>query len=336
MPAPSGAAHPFPPAETIPLLLALPAFAATALLPWQVGWTCAVGVIVVLGVPHGALDVEIGRTLFRPRFSRAWFPIFALPYLALVALVLTAWRVAPELTLAAFLLASVWHFGSEDAGGGGLPALVHGGIPVAVPVLLHPTATAQVFAAVTGMALEAPPPWLTAGSLLWLPLAVLWVIRTVAGGHGRIIVLPVLLCAVLAVLPPLTAFALYFVAVHAPAHTAALIRHPTRAPRVRNAAAAWRLATPATALTVLIGTALWSACPGEPSTRLVSVTLRLLAGLTLPHMLLDAWLDHREAEHGRIRPVVDAAARASSYERLSGHGHDAAARGGEGHGSALQ
>ena len=284
-----------PPAATLPLLLALPVLAASPMLPWQAAWILAVGAIVVLGVPHGALDVEIGRTLLRHRLGRAWFPAFALPYLGLVALVLAAWRVAPEATLAAFLAASVWHFGTEDTGGGGLPALARGGLPVAVPVLLHPEATAGVLAAASGLALDAPPPWLVVASLLWLGPAALWAVRALADGRGRSLVLPALLCAGFTVLPPLTAFALYFVAVHAPAHTAALIRHPTRAPRVRDAAAAWRLAVPTTALTVLIGAAVWACTPGEPPVRLLCATLQLLAALTLPHMLLDAWLDRREA-----------------------------------------
>ena len=304
MPATGGTMRLLPPVATAPLLLALPGAAASLMLPWQAGWVCAVGTIVLLGVPHGALDVEIGRTLFRPRLGRAWFPVFALPYLALVAVVLAAWHVAPELTLAAFLIASVWHFGAEDTGGGGLPALALGGIPVALPVLLHPAATAHVLAAASGLAFEAPPPWLTVGSLLWLPPAFLWAVRTIAAGGGRTLVLPALMSVGFAVLPPLTAFTLYFVAVHAPAHTAALIGHPTRAPRVRNAAAAWRLAVPTTALTVLIGAGLWAVYPGAPSVRLVRVTLQLLAALTLPHMLLDAWLSHREAgAHDRAVPA---------------------------------
>lgn len=297
-----------PPVGTVPLLLALPVLGASLLLPWKAGWVCAVSTIVVLGVPHGALDVEIGRTLFRPRLGWAWFPVFALPYLALVAVVLIAWRMAPEPTLAAFLLASVWHFGTEDTGGGGLPAVACGGIPVAVPVLLHSEATAQVLSTASGLVLEAPPPWLVVGSLLWLLPALLWSVRAIAGGQGRSLILPALLCAGFAVLPPLTAFTLYFVAVHAPAHTAALIANPTRAPRVRSDTTAWQLAGPTTALTVLIGVGLWTSCPGEPSVRLVCVTLQLLAALTLPHMLLDAWLTRREvADQARVGIGPDSA-----------------------------
>ena len=282
------------PSLPLPLLLALPVLAVSAVLPWQAGWVCAVAVIVVLGVPHGALDVEIGRNLLRGRIGGWWFPVFAGPYLLLVGSVLLAWRSAPEATLAAFLAASVWHFGTEDTGGGGWPALFRGGLPVAVPVLLHPEATAGVFSAASGLAFRHPPAWLTAASILWLVSAFPIILRS----RPRDLVLPGMLCAAFAALPPITAFALYFVAVHAPAHTAALIRHPSRAPRVRDEASAWRLAAPTTVLTVAIGAALWPAYTGEAPVRLLCLALQLLAAFTLPHMILDAWLE-RQDQPGR-------------------------------------
>jgi len=279
-------------APTLPfsLLLALPVLATSAVVPWQAGWIAAVAVIILLGVPHGALDVEIGRTLLRGRIGLWWFPVFATPYLLLVGSVLLAWRWAPEPTLAAFLAASVWHFGTEDTGGGGGPALFRGGLPVAVPVLLHPEATARVFSAVSGLDFQQPPAWLTVGAFLWLIPASVIVLRS----RPRDLLLPGVLCAAFAALPPLTAFALYFVIVHAPAHTAALIRHPTRAPRVQDAASAWRLAMPTTALTIMIGAALWPFYSGDVPVRLLCLTLQLLAAFTLPHMILDAWLERQE------------------------------------------
>ena len=110
----------------------------------------------------------------------------------------------------------------------------------------------------------------------------------------RDLLLPGILCAAFAVLPPLTAFALYFVSVHAPAHMAALIRHPGRAPRVHDTLSAWRLAAPTTALTIAIGAALWPFYTGGVALRLLCLTLQLLAALTLPHMILDAWLERRD------------------------------------------
>ena len=53
------------------------------------------------------------------------------------------------------------------------------------------------------------------------------------------------------------------------------------------------LALPVTGLTLLIGAALWPLYAGALPQRLLCLTLQGLAALTLPHMLLDAWLTQR-------------------------------------------
>lgn len=280
-----------------PVLLAGPALALSAVLPLGQQYVCALFAIIILGVPHGALDGEIARSMLRPRLGWAWFPVFSLSYLSLFALVLLAWHVAPVSTLAAFLAASVWHFGTEDAKPGAhLEALVRGGLPIAVPMLVHPAATTAVFAAAAGIPLPQPPDWLWTASLAWLALAVVWTGCTALRGHGRALIAPCLLTGIFVALPPLTAFAIYFVGVHAPAHTAALIRNTVRAPRVRDGRSAMLLALPVTALTLLIGAGLWPFYSGAIPERLLSLTIQGLAALTLPHMLLDIWMTRRERQ----------------------------------------
>ena len=277
------------------VLLAGAALTLSAALPPGAQYVCTLAAIVALGVPHGALDGEVARAVLRPRFGRAWFPVFAFPYLALSALVLLAWRWAPGPTLAAFLLASAWHFGTEDAeAGSGLEVIVRGGLPIAAPTLAHPIATAAVFQTVAGAPLPQLPDWLWAAAMAWLALAVVWAGHAALRRRGRLLVVPGLLAGMFAVLPPLTAFAIYFVGVHAPAHTAALIRSPLRAPRVRDERSAVLLALPITALTLLIGAALWPFYGGAVPDRLLALTIQGLAALTLPHMLLDVVLARRE------------------------------------------
>lgn len=269
-----------------PVLLAGPALVLTAFLPRELGWTCELAAIIVLGVPHGAFG-EIARDILRPWLGWAWFPAFSLPYLSLFALVLLAWHLAPFSTLAIFLAASVWHFGSEDAPEATmLEALIRGGLPIALPVLLHPAATGCVFATIAQVSFAQPPGWLWAGPLCWLVLAVSWIGLMASRGAQRALVVPDMLAGIF-VLPPLAAFAIYFVCVHAPTHTAALIRNPLRARRVCNDRKALILALPLTGLTLLIEVALWPLYPGQMPERLLSLTIRTLAALTLPHTLLD-------------------------------------------------
>lgn len=270
------------------LLLVLAAgLGATALLPTPAATVAALAAVILLGVPHGALDAEVARPLLRPRFGRTWFFVFAVPYLTLSAAVLVAWRVAPEPVLAGFLAVSVLHFGREDAGPGRpLETLARGGLPVAMPVLLQPGATAAFFGTVMLAPTDVPPAWLTAGALTWAVLAAIVLPAMLAAGRWGAVAEMLLLGGAFAVLPPLTAFALYFVGLHAPRHMADLATDPGRAPRVRNGGEAVHRSLPVTALTLLLGGALWPLFPGPPADRLLALTLQELAALTLPHLLL--------------------------------------------------
>lgn len=276
-------------------LLAGLVLAGSAMLPYQQAWLAALTAIILLGVPHGALDGEVARDLLRPAMGRGWFLIFALPYLSLAALVLAAWHVAPLPTLAMFLAASVWHFGSEDAGPqpGVIDTLVQGGLPIAVPVLVHPIATARVLGIVSGLPGQSLPGWLWAAALAWLALAVAWAVTRLVGSKARRLAMPAFLVPVFTILPPLSAFAIYFVVIHAPAHMAALIADRRRAVRVRDWPSAIRHALPITTLTLLLGALLWPHYAGAPAARLLSLTIQGLAALTLPHMLLEAWFERR-------------------------------------------
>ena len=285
-----------------PEVLAAVPLAATALLAPGPRQVAALAAIILLGVPHGALDGEIARTLLRPRFGRLWFAVFSLPYLALSALVLLCWAAAPLATLAGFLALSALHFGAEDTpGGDALDLAFRGGAPIAPAVLLHPAATARLFGTVAGVPLSVPPSWMLAAALLWLLPAGLWVHRTLRTPGERqvspaaVLAEPVLMLALFAALPPITAFAIYFVAIHAPHHVAGLVADPHRAPRVTSRGTALRRAAPVTALTLLLGAALWPAYAGAVPDRLLELTLQGLAALTLPHMLLDAWAARAQA-----------------------------------------
>ena len=214
--------------------------------------------IIVLGVPHGALDGEVARPLVRPHAGRLWFVAFALPYLGLTAAVLLAWRVAPVPTLLAFLATSVWHFGTEDAPGGGwFATMVRGGAPIALPLVAQPTRTLHIFSVIA----HAPAPaWLVGAAWVWVVACTLHVAR--AATRPAVVELAGL-GVMFALLPPLTAFALYFVALHARRHTASLIASRL-APRVTGWIPAARHAWPVTVLTIAIGALLW---PLYPETR---------------------------------------------------------------------
>lgn len=297
-----------------PVVLVGGALACGSALPTEPGTLTVLAVIVLLGVPHGALDGEVARGVLRPHLGRAWFAVFAPPYLALSALVLLSWHVAPVVTLALFLAASVWHFGSEDTGDGPwLEALVRGGLPIALPTLVQPAGTVALLGGIAGVSLPGVPIWLEVGSIVWLALVLTWAGALIRAGRGQVLAGPGLLACCFAVLPPLVAFAIYFTCMHAPAHTAALIADGSRGPRVRDARSAAVLALPLTGLTLLLGAALWHLYAGPPAVRLLTLTFQGLAALTLPHMLLDAAL----ARYARARQAAPSAITPQDVSRLA-------------------
>ncbi len=274
------------------ILVAL-SLVASAFLPRDMSWLVALAAVIVLGVPHGALDGAVAAPLLRPRYGQMWFGVFAVPYLGLAALILLAWQLAPLTTLAGFLALSVLHFGEEDAGPGRpFEALVRGGVPIALPALLRPEETAGIFAVVARVPMPQLPGWWVATAWLWLALAALWL----ATDPPRRTVLAeiALLAAAFWLLPPLTAFTLYFVGLHGPRHIRALVRDPTKAPSVNTTGKAVLAALPVFFLTLLLGAALWPLyAPGSPDapSTLLTLTLQMLSALTVPHILLDRLRD---------------------------------------------
>ena len=294
--------HPVPVSGTALLRLAGALVAvglvASAILPRETAWLVALTVVIVLGVPHGALDGAVAAPLLRPRFGRMWFAVFAVPYLGLSALVLLAWQVAPLATLAGFLALSVLHFGEEDAGPGRrFEAFVRGGLPIALPALLRPEETAGLFAVVTRVPMPQLPVWWAAAAWVWVTVTALWLLT----GPRRTSVLIEMALLALAFwsLPPLTAFTLYFVGLHGPRHVRALLADPTKAPGVDTIRRAVHAALPVFGLTLLLGAALWPLyAPGAPDApaNLLTLTLQMLSALTVPHILLDriaAWYPAR-------------------------------------------
>ena len=285
------------------------AIVASAALAPEARTMAALVAIVCLGVPHGALDGEIARHRLRPRFGAAWSLVFAIPYLGAAAVVLLGWRWAPHVTLTLFLAASVWHFGEEGHAGAGLiDVLLRGGLPIAVPMLVHPAATASVMATTSGLPAAAVSGPLHAVAVVWAVAGSLWGVRAVREPRWQEVTTVAATVLVVAVLPPLTAFALYFVCLHAPAHVGSLLRDPERAPRVVDWRSAARRAAPWTVLTIALGAALWPLYAGPAPQRLLALTIQGLAALTLPHMLLDAGL-RLAARRGRApMPAVPARA----------------------------
>lgn len=248
--------------------------------------------LILAGVPHGAVDHRIARPLLRPIFGRTWFAPFTLTYLGVAAIIFAGWLVAPALSLLAFLAVSLLHFGTEDAEGrGSIAMLARGGAPIALPILLHPDRTSRFFETLGGT--EEAFAFLRIATVFWLPVLAVFLLglarrRAPLREWAELAAIG----AAFAALPPLPAFAFYFLVVHSPRHTAELARRhaPSEARRGWRWAAAQSL--PLTAATFVLGATIFFLLQGSLEERFLRTTFWGLAALTVPHMILH-YLDRR-------------------------------------------
>ncbi len=295
------------------------AFCLAALLGVPFGLAAQVGVllagIVVVGVPHGAFDHLVARRRLE-RLGRWWWAPFGVGYLGLAGLVWLAWMAAPGLTLAGFLAASVLHFGLGDVEDGLAPAgvpravavLAYGGLPLLLPMALHPAASAPVLAALA----EAPvstmqgvlsgtvwllPPW--AAAFAWTLIEARRERRGVAERLAT--------AAGFALLPPLLAFGLYFGAGHSVRHVLRL--GAWRDARDPVAAARWlaRVMLPA-GLACAAGLGALALLGQDVTAGVLAPMFRVIAALTLPHMVVTAWLDRADVDYAAGAGLGDGAA----------------------------
>lgn len=250
----------------------------------------ALAAVVVIGLPHGALDGAIAIHL---GFARRVVPFlsFLSLYVTLAALVVGAWLLAPTICLFGFLIISMLHFGTGDArhGAGWLRSAeitAHGGLVIAGISQMHRREVDIVFRYLTGQDT----------TLLWQGIDMLTVIvglailicaaqalwyrkwRSTALELGALAVL-------FALTPPLVGFAVYFCCVHSARHVAGILdslrREMSRFAMI-NQAAAFTLAS-----WVAGGLAIWwFADASNPQPVVLRVVFIGLAALTVPHMIL--------------------------------------------------
>ena len=250
----------------------------------------ALAAVVVIGLPHGALDGAIAMHL---GFSRRalLFIRFLLLYVGMAGLVIAAWIMAPAVCLLAFLVISMIHFGVGDARHGtgwvrGAEVLAHGGLVVAGISQMHRPEVDVIFAYLTG----------GDTTLVWQGLDML----TVIVGASLVICLgqalwyrrwrgTALELGTLAVLfaltPPLVGFAVYFCCVHSARHVtsimASLRQHMSAAGLLVQAliftGASWCAGAAAI---------WWLADMDDPQPVILRVVFIGLAALTVPHMIL--------------------------------------------------
>ena len=245
--------------------------------------------VVLIGLPHGAFDGAIANHLGAGR-SFATTAKFIASYCAAAGLVITIWIIFPAVTLALFLIISMIHFGRGDASAKSGPVfmtqvLLHGGLPIFGIIYFQQSSVIPLFDALTNGASDLA----ILISKIMVPL-----LGLMAGLYGLMAFRDaslrarfaefILLAMVIAILPPLVSFALYFCIIHTGRHMRRIwhVLASTISPK-----GLYRQAAGFTLASWLVGGAafLWLE-NGDLDAALLQVVFIGLAALTVPHMIL--------------------------------------------------
>jgi Brp/Blh family beta-carotene 15,15'-monooxygenase len=312
---------------TMALAATLPVIAKSSGVQWS-PWLAG---LLVLGIPHGAFDHRVGAE-FRGRGGGAGVGFYA-AYLAAGGLVLAVWFFSPRLASLGFLAVAAAHFGQGDlywSRESGLASqadslgyraalfLSRSLLPVALPILAFPQEFSGEVAALAsrlfGRSGWSIPHTVVTGGLVVVfsasCLQMAWAswLGFRMGGRGRQAAAidvgeTLLLMAMFWLAPPVLALGVYFNAWHSLRHVARLLRvaGPTRELVARGRLASafglfFREALPMTAgamvLMVAVGVAVGRGLADVADLGLLALVF--LSALTLPHVLVVAWMDRRQ------------------------------------------
>ncbi len=291
--------------------------------------------VVLLGLPHGALD-----HLIPTRMGWAWAQrlgpvlLYNLLYASVAALLLLTWSTLPLLAFWSFLGVSLLHWGQGDlhflevslgrtrAGWWSAPltTLARGSLPILVPLLAFPDSFQRLLLGASHIfSVDAVPQALWSG--VW-PGGLLAALCLVLTGYAvdtlRSSPRPLLelgeagfLLLLFITVPPPLAIGSYFTLWHSWRHLGRLraLFHPAHpahpAAGVPSAAGFGRFAllfVPITVLALLLlgGLYQWAALRIHDVERFAALYLALISALTGPHALLVALMDFRQVGVGRV------------------------------------
>ena len=155
--------------------------------------------LFLMGIPHGAIETQ-------EKISHIPGLHYTFLYLVFGILVFCSWLISPHYTLALFLILSAFHFGQSEKH---YPLI--GLWVVSGPMLFYPTETLGIFSYLTGEELNARS-LLMVGRLVAVTVVTILIIQISTRRKEKIRAL--ILIALIALLPPVSAVAVYFFIFH--------------------------------------------------------------------------------------------------------------------------
>ena len=264
-------------------ILCLLASAFLPALDKQTELILVAALIIILGVPHGALDTLFARELYGVNSVTAWIK-FSVIYLVMAALVVGLWYMAPLLFLIGFIGISIAHFsGDPDGETGWFIRLIYGGAIIFIPVLKHPQEIADVFSLLVGTSSsQALMPWMSGLALPWL-LALAGVVLYLVSKKSPLSYELLSLGLIAYFVSPLISFTIFFCGMHSARH---IIRTAAFAKYSQPVLLLGAMLLPMIGVMVM-SVASWFLLKNQTlDGRVVQIVFVGLAALTVPHMAL--------------------------------------------------
>lgn len=250
-----------------------------------------------LGIPHGALDVALGRNLFEPTFGKLWWLFFLVGYLSCIGLIVYLWILYPLVSFLFFLAISMLHFGFSDTLKNKgflyfLEGILRGILPIATPAYFFP----EKFTALVESVLTASDTKFVMDmvqSLFYPSLCILFVLilsSLLKKDRREILNIfeIVLIIILFSRLTPFRAFLIYFCFLHSLRHILSVLQEMNLTPSWRSLKWVTLQALPSTLATLaFLSICYFALKQGSVDSRLLfNLFFISLAALTFPHMLV--------------------------------------------------
>ena len=241
--------------------------------------------ILLAGMPHGAGDILIARRIFR--YNHLLLTFFLVTYLTIAAFITATWFFMPSFSLTVFLLISIIHFGlmdtekTKDLPFRYLRTLIYGSTPIIIPATFHTADVNNLFSLLIFENDTLLANYIASLFPIWFLSCLIFFVsgrKTLKYQFLEILVLAI----VLAYLPPLWGFVIYFCLVHSSRHTLHLLN--SLGPLNYNDYMLLLVTVLASILAIFIGA--FHFTNNSFDIGIIRATFIGLAALTVPHMLL--------------------------------------------------
>tara|TARA_Y100000768_G_scaffold292741_1_gene226651 strand:- start:2301 stop:3104 length:804 start_codon:yes stop_codon:yes gene_type:complete len=244
--------------------------------------------IILLGIPHGALDNTIARMKGWPNTINYFF-VFHFSYIVISLFVIVFWLYQPLISLIIFLLISGLHFAhseyNHDEKINRISFFSHAGL---VPVIIPWSHTEEVTDIFFLLAADTATFLISIITYLFYAWVLVFFLYTVnfirRKSYVKRYVQLIILLILIYVLPPLVSFSIYFCLIHGPRHMNKVLGMLCK--KEKHQAIKETLIYSMVTFMLIFSTVYYVSDNKMISDDLLKITFIGLAALTVPHMIL--------------------------------------------------